>query len=135
MQDRYVFPAVLTFSEDGITVEFPDLPGCVTCGKSDGEAVEMAREALGLHLYGLETDHETIPTPSRLSSLKTEPNQVLAMVDVWMPPLRRGIEQRAIKKTLTLPKWLNDLAEKEGVNFSQLLQHAIKEHLGIKEQA
>ena len=135
MQDRYVFPAVLTFAEDGITVEFPDLPGCMTCGKTDGEAVEMAREALGLHLFGLETDHETIPIPSRLSSLRTEANQVLAMVDVWMPPLRRGIEQRAVKKTLTLPKWLNDLAEKEGVNFSQLLQHAIKEHLGIKEQA
>lgn len=135
MMDRYLFPAVFTFADDGITVEFPDLPGCVTCGKSEGEALEMAREALGLHLYGLEVDGETIPTPSRLSAVTTEHGQVLAIVDVWMPPLRRGVDQRAIKKTLTLPKWLNDLAEKEGVNFSQLLQHAIKEHLGIKEQA
>lgn len=135
MQDRYLFPAIFTFADDGITVEFPDLPGCVTCGKTEAEAFEMAREAMGLHLYGMETDGESIPTPSRLSATSTGRDQILAIVDVWMPPLRRGAEQRAIKKTLTLPKWLNDLAEKEGVNFSQLLQQAIKEHLGIKEQA
>lgn len=133
MKDRYLFPAVFTYAEDGISVEFPDLPGCLTCGQTDAEALDMAREALGLHLYGMEVDNEAIPTPSRVSALNVQLHQVVVMVDVWMPPLRRNLEIRAVKKTLTLPKWLNDIAERNGVNFSHLLQEAIKQHLGIKD--
>ena len=131
MQDRYVFPAVFSYAGDGISVEFPDLPGCFSCGQNDAEALDMARGALGLHLYGMECDQEVIPSPSRLPVLTVGSSQALVLVDVWMPPIRRATLDRAVKKTLTLPKWLNDLAEKNQVNFSHLLQEALKTHLGI----
>lgn len=129
-KDRYIYPAIFDYADDGITVEFPDLPGCVTCGDTDEEAFKMAREALALHLYGMEEDNEEIPTPSKVSEIKTEDNQSIALIDVWMPIYRHEIENRSVKKTLTIPKWLDDLGNEHGVNYSQLLQEALKRHLG-----
>lgn len=136
VQDRYLFPAVFTYDDDGITVEFPDLPGCVTCGASDAEALAMAKEALGLHLYGMEVDGQPVPAPSSPVTLRKSlaDNQVIVMVEVWMPPLRAQVADRSVKKTLTIPKWLNDLAERHGVNFSQVLQKALREHLGLHDR-
>lgn len=130
-KDKYIYPAVFSFDDDGISVEFPDLPGCLTCGNNEDDALRMAKDALGLHLYGMERDNDDIPTTSCLSEIKTESNQAVILVDVWMPVIRDEIENRAIKKTLTIPKWLNDIAENNKVNFSQVLQSALKDHLGI----
>lgn len=134
MADRYVYPAIFRFHAGGVDVEFPDLPGCFSHGATQEEALDMAREALGLHLYGMEADGDPIPTPSRVTDVATEEREEVMLVDVWMPPLRQAVEQRAIKKTLTIPKWLNDLAEQHHVNFSHLLQDALKQHLGIKDR-
>jgi cytochrome c-type biogenesis protein CcmE len=90
----------------------------------------MAREALALHLYGMEEDKEQIPTPSKVSDIKTAANQTLVLIEVWMPPFRHEIENRAVKKTLTIPKCLDDLAKEYQVNYSQILQDALKKHLG-----
>lgn len=130
-KDRYVYPAVFHYAEDGISVEFPDLPGCFTCGDTTEEAMLMAKEALSLHLYGMEKDNDEIPVPSDLTSIKTAPNEQIALIEVFMPPFRDGMENKAVKKTLTIPKWLNDIAEKQNINFSQVLQSGIKQHLGI----
>ncbi|MGB9887505.1 MAG: type II toxin-antitoxin system HicB family antitoxin [Moorellales bacterium] len=130
-KDRYVYPAVFTFDPDGVSVEFPDLPGCLTCGSDVYEAAEMAREALALHLYGMEEDGDPIPPPSPPAGLKVGANQAIMLVEAWMPPVRSEIQNRAVKKTLTIPKWLNDLAESRKVNFSQVLQEALKQHLGV----
>ena len=63
--------------------------------------------------------------------IKTEDNESLSYISVWMPLVRDRIEEKSVKKTLTIPKWLNDLAEENNVNFSQLLQVAIKKHIGL----
>ncbi|HHW44452.1 type II toxin-antitoxin system HicB family antitoxin [Desulfofundulus thermobenzoicus] len=133
-KDRYIYPAIFDYADDGISVEFPDLPGCYTCGDNDEEALRMAKEALALHLYGLEEDGYPIPEPSPVNKLKVEPNQVVVLVEVWMPPFRDEMKHRAVKKTLTIPKWLDDLAREHNVNFSHLLQNALKEYLGINEK-
>ena len=133
-RDRYIYPAIFTYAEDGISVEFPDLPGCFTCGDTDAEALRMAKEAMALHLYGMERDGEPIPEPTRVGRIEVGPNQALVLVEAWMPPFRDEVEQRAVKKTLTIPKWLNDLAEERGVNFSHILQAALKNYLGVEEQ-
>ncbi|MCR4437311.1 MAG: type II toxin-antitoxin system HicB family antitoxin [Eubacteriales bacterium] len=130
-KNKYIYPAIFSFDDDGISVEFPDLPGCLTCGDTEDEAIRMAKDALGLHLYGMERDGDPLPVPSSLNEIKTESNQAVILIDVWMPVVRDEIENRAIKKTLTIPKWLNDIAEHNNVNFSQVLQSALKEHLGI----
>lgn len=132
MADRYVFPAIFRFHAGGVDVEFPDLPGCFSHGATQDEALEMAREALGLHLYGMEVDGDPIPGASRVSELNVAAAEAVVLVDVWMPPIRDAAVERAIKKTLTIPKWLNDRAERENVNFSRVLQNALKQYLGIK---
>lgn len=136
MKDRYLYPALITEDQDGVAVEFPDLPGCVTCADTLEEAYDMAREALGLHLYGLEAEGEPVPPPSKARSLMASlsEGQSVLIVEVWMPPIRGGVENKAIKKTLTLPKWLNELAERQNVNFSQVLQDALKVYLGIAQR-
>lgn len=130
--DRYIFPAIFEPGEKkGYTVSFPDLPGCITEGDTMEEALHMAKEALELHLYGMEEDEDEIPNPSRPEELEVPEKSFISLVEVWMPVIRDEMENKAIKKTLTIPKWLNDVAEKNNVNFSQVLQSALKEYLGI----
>lgn len=69
-KDKYVFPAIFSYDDDGVSVEFPDLPGCYTCANSTEEALKMAKDALGLHIYGLEQDNEILPLPSPINSLE-----------------------------------------------------------------
>jgi predicted RNase H-like HicB family nuclease len=135
MQDRYDFPAILHYNPDGrVGVVFPDLPGCVSQGEGDMNAIERATEALELHLYGMEEDGEPIPSPSSLADIDLGEGQRTVMVTALMPLVREEMESRAVKKTLTIPGWLNRAAEARGVNFSALLQHAIKKHLGLEER-
>ena len=133
MKDHYMYPAVFHYASDGISVEFPDLPGCLTCGATTEDALYMAKDALSLHLYGIEQDGDDIPAPSELLGIALENNERIVMVEIFMPPFRDEMENRAIKKTLTVPKWLNDLAEERKINFSQVLQSALKTKLGIRE--
>ncbi|MDO6354983.1 type II toxin-antitoxin system HicB family antitoxin [Caloramator sp. CAR-1] len=133
-KDLYVFPAIFDIDDDGISVEFPDLPGCFTCGDTIDEAYKNAKEALELHLYGMEKDNDPIPEPTPLNKIKIQKNQSIMLIEAWMPLVRSEMENRAVKKTLTIPKWLNDIAEQKKVNFSQILQKALKEELGIKEK-
>jgi predicted RNase H-like HicB family nuclease len=131
-KDRYVYPAIFDYADDGISIEFPDLPGCLPCAQDTEEALKNAKEALSLHLYGMERDKDMIPEPTSVNKLKAKKNQVVVLVEVWMPTIRDAIENRAVKKTLTIPKWLNDLAEENRINFSHVLQDALKNQLGVK---
>jgi predicted RNase H-like HicB family nuclease len=133
-KDRYIYPALFHYAPDGISVTFPDLPGCITCGDDSEETFRMAREAMAFHLYGMEQDGEQVPEPSVPSTLKPEPAEVITLIEAWMPSFRDEMENRAVKKTLTIPKWLDDLAQENKVNFSHVLQDALKKHLGISEK-
>jgi predicted RNase H-like HicB family nuclease len=132
MKERYVFPAVFHYADDGISISFPDLAGCLSHAQCDEEALVMAREALSLHLFGMEEDNECIPAPSSLRSIAVAPNEVVVLIDVWMLPFRERMANKSVNKTVTIPKWLNELAEQQRVNFSHLLQSALKQHLGVK---
>ncbi len=133
--DKYVYPALFESCEEGgYTVTFPDLPGCITEGDTPDEALSMAKEALSLYLYNMEEDNEVIPKPSLPQSISIdEEGSFVCLVDTWMIPIRYRMQNRSVKKTLTIPKWLNDEAEKNQVNFSHLLQNALKSHLNIYE--
>lgn len=133
MKDEYVFPAIFYYDEDGISIEFPDLPGCMPCAQSTEEAVKNAKEALGVHLYGMEKDNDDIPEPTDVKDIEVEEGGVLMLVDVYMPVVRNRINNKYVKKTLTLPYWLNAEAERNGVNFSGVLQEALKKYLHIQK--
>ena len=131
MKNTYFYVAVLSYDDDGISIEFPDIPGCLSCADTTEEATNNAREALGLHMWSMEKDNDEIPIPTDVSNLDLDKNQVPLMVEVFMPPIRERQNNRFVKKTLSIPSWLNAEAERAGVNFSQLLQVSLKEHLGI----
>ena len=133
MKDRYSVIAIVYTDDDGVSVEFPDLPGCLPCAESIDEAVDNAREALGLHLWGMEQDGENIPKPSTIKDIQIEDGGVPMLVDVFMPPFRDKLTNRFVKKTLSLPAWLADLADKDGVNCSKVFQAALIDYLGVKQ--
>ncbi|MBQ3422567.1 MAG: type II toxin-antitoxin system HicB family antitoxin [Romboutsia sp.] len=132
-KDTYAFPAIFTYDDDGISIEFPDLPGCLSCSDTTDEAIKMAKEALALHLYGMEEDNDIIPKDTPVNNIKLDKNQIPMLIEVYMPLYRTAIENQSVKKTLTIPQWLNKIAEQNKINFSQVLQAALKEQLGIKE--
>jgi predicted RNase H-like HicB family nuclease len=133
-KNRYVYPAILHYSDDGITVNFPDIPGCFTCAATEEKAIERAKGALELNIYTMEKDGEDIPSPTQVKEIKVEKNQILMLIDVWMPLARASIENRAVNKTLTLPKWLNDMVKDSNINCSQLLQEALLDALGVNKK-
>jgi predicted RNase H-like HicB family nuclease/predicted RNA binding protein YcfA (HicA-like mRNA interferase family) len=135
MRDKYIFPAIFSYADDGISVSFPDLPGCFTCGDTDEEAVRMAEEALGSHLYGMEQDDDLIAEPSKGNEITLEPNERIFLVDVWMPQVRREVKTVYVKKTLTIPSDLNEAAVKANINFSQVLASGLRSILKYKAQS
>lgn len=133
MKDRYSFIAIFDVADDGISIEFPDLPGCLPCADTMDEALKNAREALGLHLWGIEQDGEEIPEATAIQDITLEKNQVPAIVEVFMPSFRDKLNNRFVKKTLSLPAWLADMADKDGVNCSKIFQNALMDYLGVKQ--
>lgn len=131
MVDRYTFPAIFEVNEYGVAVEFPDLPGCLTCADTLEEALRNAKEAMELHLYSMEQDSELIPEPSNLFELKTKSHERAVPIEAWMPLVRLEQQDKAVKKTLTIPAWLEAMANEKHVNFSHVLQQALTEVLGI----
>lgn len=133
--DKYIFPAIFDPDEggDGYTVTFPDLPGCITEGDTYEEAFEMAKEALMIHLWSMEDDGDLIPAPTPPDKVNAPKAGFVSLVEVWMVPFRDKMANKSVNKMLTLPKWLNDIAEENKVNFSHILQTALKSHLGITD--
>ena len=125
--ERYFYPAVFTYEpEQEIAVTFPDLD-VATSGENEDDALISARELLGCVLYGHEEDKEDIPVPTPLSNIHTEENERVVLVDVYMPSIRMAQINRSVNRTVTLPAWLNAAALERNVNFSQILQDALKE--------
>lgn len=129
--ERYCFPAVFSYEEgQEISVFFPDLD-VATSGVNDDDALLSARELLGCVLYGLEEDEEEIPVPTPLADVRVGDNERSVLIDVYMPSIRMAHVNRSVNRTVTLPAWLNAAALERNVNFSQVLQDALKDLLGI----
>jgi len=127
-----VYPAIFLKEDDGgYSVSFPDLDGCFTSGDSLSEAMEMAQEALGLYLVSLEERKIDVPSPSDLTAIEKADSEFISLVSTFMEKYRR--KSKSVKKTLTIPQWLNDEAESHHINFSSVLQKALKEELSIAE--
>lgn len=129
--ERYFYPAVFGYEEgQEISVFFPDLD-VATSGVNDDDALLSARELLGCALFGLEEDGETIPTPTALNAVQLEANERAVLVDVYMPSIRMAQNNKSVNRTVTLPAWLNAAALERNINFSQVLQEALKAQIGI----
>lgn len=127
---KYTYPVI--FEKDGkqISVSVPDIPGCFTCADSISEAIEMAEDALAMMLAHYEDNRQAFSPPSAIENIKAKNgfvSYVLADTDAW----RKQFSEKAIKKTVTIPAWLNYRAEAAGINFSQTLQQGLKKALSF----
>lgn len=128
----YFYPAIFTYNNEDkcYMVDFIDLKGCSTYGKDIDEAYTMAQDALGLYL----SDLECFPQPTiPYNNIKLKNNQFISIVSIDLKEYRKKYNNIAVKKTLSIPTWLNTLAEKKEINFSQLLQKALKKELNIDD--
>lgn len=127
----YVYTAVFTKGKNGYTVEVPDVPGCVTDGQTLEEATRMVKDTLGGCICTLEDNNEQ-PSTSRIpSDFSLSANQFAAVVDIDTDRYRAENDNRAVRKNVSIPSWLNSRAERAGVNFSQTLQDALKAQLHV----
>jgi predicted RNase H-like HicB family nuclease len=123
---KYVYPAIFTPEENGgYSVLFPDLEGCYTCGDDLQDALEMAEDALALTLYGYEKDGKAVPAPSSPSAFSLKEGEFSNFISCDTMEYRKMYSNRSVKKTLTIPEWLNESATAMGLNFSQVLQEAL----------
>jgi len=130
---KYIYPAIFEKEGDFYNVCFPDLESCYTQGEGIADAYEMAEDALCLTLYNLEEEGKEIPKASEVNMLKIKDNGFVSLVSCDTLEYRKFYDNRAVKKTLTIPSWLNTMSEKAGINFSAILQNALKKELHISE--
>jgi len=132
---KYHYYAVFEKDNNGdYNIYYPDLEGCLTCAKNIDEALYMSKDALEGHLLVLEDDKEKIKSPSSYQELSKDlkENEVLQLVSVDTDFVRMREMNKSVNKMVTLPKWLIDLGKEKKINFSQLLQEAIKRELNIE---
>lgn len=131
------YPAVFTPEEDGsaYTVVVPDMEqincGCVTCGDTMEEACQMALEAIGISLE--ETPEDQLPAPSRPETLHLEPGEFIVPILYDSVKYVQAVSKKSVSRTISLPEWLDNLAQAEHLKYSKILQRALKKELGLEE--
>ncbi len=134
---KLTYLAVFEPSETGYSVYFSDLPGCVSFGEDFEDARKQAAEALALHVYGMEKDGDEIPAPSKEPQIdpETAAGYIVSPVTIFPDIVKNELDNRAVKTNLTIPAWLKELAEAEGVNYSKVFQVALMDYLGINKDS
>ncbi len=123
---KLFYPALFHKAEEGgFWVSFPDIPECLTQGDDMTQAYEMAVDALGLALTSREKEHQPVPTVSDPTTITPEPDSFLVVIEFDMLAYKKRTNSRAVKKTLSIPEWLNEAAIDMDLNFSQVLQEAL----------
>ena len=127
---KYVYPAIIYPDGEAVGVKVPDLPGCFTFGKDTAEALLMAKDAVEMWLWDAENNNESIPSASDV--LPAEKGEILTLIAADTDEYREANDTRAVKKTLSIPSWLNHRAEEANAPFSQILQQGLKDYLHIE---
>lgn len=125
---EYVYPATFTQNDDAsYTITFTDLPGCISEGKSLESAVYMAERALTQWLSFLKDEQQSLPAASDIKKIKPNTNQFISLV-------RANVRSnKAVRRTISLPEWMDAEANKAGISLSKVTQDALKEYLHIQE--
>lgn len=131
-REKQVYPIILEKDGEFIFVDIPDLE-ISTQGEDMADAIEMARDAIGMLGIKFQDEKREIPQPSELDSIKIKKGQIKILVDIDFSDYRRRHDQRVVKKNCTIPSWIAYEAEKANINFSATLQEALKEKLNVKK--
>lgn len=129
----YVYPAIFTPESKGkYSIRFPDFENCFTCGDNLEDGMMMAEDALALLIYtNFEEKEQDVPAVSPINKIKLSKNEFVTYIKCDTLKYRRKFGTKSVKKTLSIPEWLNEAAVKENINFSQVLQEALKEKLNV----
>ena len=131
---KLFYPAIFhKADENGFWITFPDIPECMTQGDDMQQAYEMAVDALGLAIVSREEENQEIPTPSEPYKITTATDEFCVIIEFDMLAYKKRTNSKAVKKTLTIPEWLNEEASALGINFSQVLQEALIQKVGAKQ--
>lgn len=130
--NKLFYPAIFHKAEEGgFWITFPDIPECMTQGDDMSQAYEMAVDALGLAITSREKEHEEIPQASTPCDLYVQDDEFCVVIEFDMLAYKKRTNSRAVKKTLSIPEWLNEEAIAMGINFSQVLQEALMQKIGV----
>ena len=128
-----VFPVIMSHCDEFIVAYVPDLDRS-TQGKNMAEAIAMARDMIELTVVTMQDLGQEIPAPSSFESIKADQGEIVTLVDVDFKSYRAKLENRSVRKNCTLPSWLNIKAEQADINFSQVLQEALIDRLGLSSR-
>lgn len=128
--NKVFYPVIFHPEDVGFSTSVPDIDGCFSQGDTMNEAVAMTQDAIGLMLEDYDAS-QAFPDPSQPGTFHLEDGDFVTMVEFDPIDYRKRHESQAVKKTLTIPGWLNHLAEEQGLNFSRILQNALKQELGV----
>lgn len=132
--NKLFYPAIFHAAEEGgFWITFPDIPECMTQGDDMQQAYEMAVDALGLALSSRKEEKLEIPIPSKPHQIPLSSNECCVVIEFDMLAYQKRTNSKAVKKTLTIPEWLNEEATALGINFSQVLQEALMQKIGAKQ--
>lgn len=121
-----IYTAVISKSDDGYDVSFPDVPGCITYGETLEEAIRMAKDALGGCLCACQDEGVELPAPRLPDEIALQHGEIAAMIDIDLIEYRRQTDTRAVRKNVSLPAWMAYQADRRGINCSQLLQDELR---------
>lgn len=127
----YVYTAFLEPEDGKYNVVFPDLESCYTCGDDLGDALKMAKDALASYLTWEEDHHREIPVASNPGTIVKPEDAIQTLVEADTEVYRRLLSNRAVKKTLSIPQWMDEKAKARGINFSKFLQDALEKELAM----
>jgi len=127
---KATYPIIMTQGKEYIVVYIPDFD-INTQGKTEADAMAMARDAIGITGIDMEDEKEKLPTPTSLSKIQKKKTETVTLVDIDFAEYRRKNDMRAVRKNCTIPSWLSYEAEKAGINFSATLQAALKQELHL----
>ncbi|MCI8747434.1 MAG: type II toxin-antitoxin system HicB family antitoxin [Lachnospiraceae bacterium] len=123
---EYVYPAIFHSNEDGsYTITYPDLPGCISEGKSLGNAIYMAQSALTQWIEYLTDKKQPIPLASDFENIKITQEEFINLIRIDIK------DSHAVKRTVSIPKWMDDKVIESGLSLSRVLQDALKEKLNV----
>lgn len=128
---KMVYPVILKPDNDIYLVNVPDLD-IMTEGQNIADAIDMARDAICLMIVDKQDDNKKVPAPSSVADVHLDDDEILTLVDVDIETYRRMFDNKAVKKNCTIPSWLNEMAEKEHINFSAVLREALEAKLNVR---
>lgn len=126
MKENFCYPISTNETGEGIEITFIDFPDLVTCAQSREDVVKMAQEVLAMRIIDLEKRNQPIPEP-------TQAETGVTYIHVWMPFFRNSSKEIYVKKSVTIPQWLDILAKDNSINFSATLVKGLKSELGMKD--